>query len=345
LLRPPGFIARPARPRPAHPAHAFWPAASLLAVCLSAASLTAACGTGAAAPRPGAHRLEKTHLNVLAQQVVDDAPFWIALRDGFFRAAGLSMTVKPLAKTPLGIQALKTGQADVLVGGNFPTMLEDDASGVLKVRILVEGYQGGPDVMDVLTLPDSHITDAAGLAHRSVAVNLTNGIQTLTLNRVLSAEGVNAATVDYKVIPFPAMAAALKNHQVDAIDVLEPFLTQAELSDGAFPVVDQLTGPTEALPISGTFTTDAFVRRYPRTAAAFQRAMLKAQALADVNRAVVETVLPTYIATVTPAVAALINLGTYPTVLDPVPLQRVADLLFGSHLLTHPLNVASLLFR
>jgi NitT/TauT family transport system substrate-binding protein len=344
LLRPPGFIARQARLRQAHPVHAFWPAACLWLACLSAASLTAACGTGTAGPPPRAPRLEKTHLNVLAQQVVDDAPFWIALRDGFFRAAGLSMTVKPLAKTPLGIQALRTGQADVLVGGNFPTMLEDDASGVLRIRILVVGYQGGPNVMDVLTLPDSHITDAAGLAHRSVAVNLTNGIQTLTLNRVLSAEGVNPATVDYKVIPFPAMAAALRDHQVDAIDVLEPFLTQAELSDGAFPVVDQLTGPTEALPISGTFTTEAFVRRYPRTAAAFQRAMLRAQALADVNRAAVEKVLPTYIRTVTPAVAALISLGTYPTVLDPVPLQRVADLLVASRLLAHPVNVASMLF-
>lgn len=345
MLRPPGFIARPARSRPAHPAHAFWPAACLVAASLSAASLTAACGSGPAAPPSGTPRLEKTHLNVLAQQVVDDAPFWIALRDGFFRAAGLSMTVKPLAKTPLGVQALKAGQADVLVGGNFPTMLEDDASSVLRVRILVEGYQGGPNVMDVLTLPDSRITGAAGLAHKSVAVNLANGIQTLTLNRVLSADGVDPATVDYKVVPFPAMAAALKTHQVDAIDVLEPFLTQAELADGAFPVVDQLTGPTEALPISGTFTTEAFVRRYPRTAAAFQRAMLKAQALADVNRAAVEKVLPTYIRTVTPAVAALISLGRYPTVLDPVPLQRVADLLFASHLLARPLNVAPLLFR
>jgi NitT/TauT family transport system substrate-binding protein len=278
LLRPPGFLARPARSRPAHPPHAFWPATSLAAACLSVASLTAACGAGPSAPPALAHRLEKTHLTVLAQQVVDDAPFWIALRDGFFRAACLSVTVKPLAKTPLGIRALKTGRADVLVGRNFPTTLKDDASGLLQVRILAVGYQGGPNVLDVLTLPDSHITDAAGVAHRSVTVNLTNGIQTLTLNRVLTAEGVNPATVDYKVIPFPAMAAALMNHQVDAIDVLEPFLTQAELSDGAFPVVDQLTGPTEGLPISGTFTTKAFVRRYPRTAAAFQRAMLKAQA-------------------------------------------------------------------
>jgi hypothetical protein len=35
----------------------------------------------------------------------------------------------------------------------------------------------------------------------------------------------------------------------------------------------------------------------------------------------------------------------YPTGLDPVPLQRVADLLFASHLLAHPLNVAPLLFK
>ena len=59
------------------------------------------------------------------------------------------------------------------------------------------------------------------------------------------------------------MAAALKNHQVDAIDVLEPFLTQAELNDGAFPVLDQLTGPDRGAPDLGTFTTESFVRRYP----------------------------------------------------------------------------------
>jgi hypothetical protein len=73
--------------------------------------------------------------------------------------------------------------------------------------------------------------------------------------------------------------------------------------------------------------------------------MLRAQRLADVHRDVVERVLPTYIRTVTPSVAALVNLGTYPTVLDPVPLQRVADILSASHLLARPLNVAPLLFR
>jgi ABC-type nitrate/sulfonate/bicarbonate transport system substrate-binding protein len=62
-----------------------WSATSLLAVCLSAVLLTKACSGGAAAA-PATP--EKTHLTVLAQQVIDDAPFWIALRDGLFRAGG-----------------------------------------------------------------------------------------------------------------------------------------------------------------------------------------------------------------------------------------------------------------
>ena len=119
-MRPPRFAVRPAHHQPNLRARVIWSATSLLAVCLSTVLLTKACSGGAAAD-PATP--EKTHLTVLAQQVVDDAPFWIAFRDGFFKAEGLSITVKPLAKTPLVIQAPKTGQADILVGGNFPTML------------------------------------------------------------------------------------------------------------------------------------------------------------------------------------------------------------------------------
>jgi len=286
-----------------------------------------------------------TRVTVFAQQVVDDAPFWIALKDGFFRAEGLSLTVKPLAKTTLGVPGLKSGQESFIVGGNFPTMLQDQATGQIDMRIVVEGYQGAPHVMEVLTLPSSHITDAAGLAHKRVAVNLVGGIQTLTLNAVLAADNVDPATVRYQLVPFPEMAAALKQHKVDAVDMLEPFLTQTELSDGAIPVADQLSGPTTDFPISGVFTTGEFASRHPGIVAAFQRAMFRAQAFADANRAAVEQILPTYIKGVTPTEAALVNLGDFPTGLDRIPLQRVADLMFASHLLPYRLSVANLLFR
>jgi NitT/TauT family transport system substrate-binding protein len=312
------------------------------AACLAAAGLLAAgCGPSSAAQPAIVH----AHVTVFAQQVVDDAPFWIGLRDGFFKAEGLSLTVKPLAKTTLGIPGLQSGRVDFLVGGNFPSMLQAYTSGQLDVRIVAEGYQGGPRVMEVLALPDSHITDAAGLEHKTIAVNLVDGIQTLTLDAELRAYDVNPATVHYVVVPFPEMAAALKAHQVDAADMLEPFMTQAELNDGAIPIVDQLAGPTANFPISGVFTSEAFASKNPGTVAAFQRAMFRAQAFADTSRAAVEKILPTYIKGVTPTVAALVSLGDFPTGLDPVPLQRVADLMFESHLLPYRLKVAKLLFR
>ena len=309
---------------------------------MAAGLLTAGCGSRVTA-EPAAS--VTTHVTVFAQQVVDDAPFWIALKDGFFRAQGLSLTVKPLAKTTLGLAGLESGQESFIVGGNFPTMLQTDATGELDIRIVVEGYQGAPRVMAVLALPRSHIADAADLAHKTVAVNLNGGIQTLTLNAVLSAEGVNPATVHYTVVSFPDMAAALMHHRVDAVDMLEPFMTQAELGEGAIPVVDQLTGPTSNFPISGVFTTGSFAARHPRVVTAFQRAMFRAQAFADTHRAAVEQILPTYIKGVTPTVAALVNLGDFPTGLDPIPIQRVADLMFASRLLPYRLEVANLLFR
>ena len=311
-------------------------------VSLAAASLaTAGCGKASESQSAAGGQM---HVTVFAQQVIDDAPFWIALKDGYFRAEGLTLTVKLLAKTTLGIPGLKSGQEDFLVGGNYPTMLQADASGTLDVRIVVEGYQGAPGVMEVLALPSSHIMDAADLKHKTVAVNLNGGIQTLTLNAVLTSEDVNPATVHYVVVPFPDMVAALKAHQVDAADMLEPFMTQAVLADGASPIVDQLAGPTAGLPISGVFTTESFASKHPGVVEAFQRAMFRAQAFADISRGAVEKILPTYIENVTPTVAALVHLGNYPTDLDPVPLQRVADLMFESHLLPKRLIVTKLLF-
>ena len=349
--------------------------ASLIAV--AATTGVTACTAASAGGNGPAVTGAPFHLRVYAQTVVDDAPFFIALKNGYFKDEGLDVSYAPLAKTTLGLPALASGQFQVVVGGNYPTMLQADEGlpqqglpavpakggqpaqpGVparviaqLKgnIRILVEGYSGGPNVMAVVVLPDSKIQSPAGLAHQKVAVNLINGIQTLTLNAVLKAEGVNPRTVDYVAVPFPKMVQAMEAHQVAAADMLEPFMTQAEVATGALEVADQLTGPTNQLPISGVFTTAAFVRAHPQVALGFQRAMDRAQALADTNRGVVERELALYIPPVPSApavsqIAPLINLGTYPASLDAVPLQRVVDLMLSQHLLVAPLRASSLLY-
>ncbi len=176
-------------------------------------------------------------------------------------------------------------------------------------------------------------------------MNIKNNIQTLLTNTALEAANVNPATVHYVLVPFPKMTAALKSHKVDAISAVEPFITSAELGAGAEDILSACTGPTADFPISGYFATQAWARKYPNTARAFQEAMAKGQALADSSRAAVEQILPTYIKGLSAEEAAIVNLGQYPTSIDTTHLQRVASLMFTGHLVNRQFSVKPLVFR
>jgi NitT/TauT family transport system substrate-binding protein len=193
-------------------------------------------------------------------------------------------------------------------------------------------------------MPGSGITSPAGLAGKTIAVNLTNNIQTLTTNAVLKSDGVNTATVKYVAIPFADMATALKAGRVNAISVVEPFLSGAEHSIGARQVMSDCSGPTAALPLSGYFATRAWTQKYPRTARAFQRAMDRAQAFANSDPAAVKQILPTY-TKITAQAAGGIHLGSFPVTLAAAQLQRVADLMHSGGLLASAFNVQPMLFH
>ena len=103
-------------------------------------------------------------------------------------------------------------------------------------------------------------------------------------------------------------------------------------------------GATASLPLSGYFATAAWTQKYPHTAAAFQRAMAKAQALANSDPAAVRQILPTY-TKITAAAAQAIHLETYPASTDAAQLQRVATLMRSGGLLSSPFSVQSMIFR
>jgi NitT/TauT family transport system substrate-binding protein len=82
--------------------------------------------------------------------------------------------------------------------------------------------------------------------------------------------------------------------------------------------------------VAGYTVTDQFATKYPKTTAALARVLGEAQAIASTNRAAVERALA-QAAHVSPAVAALAALGTFPANVDPVELQRLADLMLSDH--------------
>lgn len=314
---------------------------------LAVALLAAACGSsgsGSSASGSGSStKLETTNVVVGALPVVDDAPLHLAVKNGYFKQAGLNVSIDPVTQSTQALPDMLHGTVDIIAGANYVSYLEAQAKGEAQLKLLVEGVACKPGTFAIAALPSSGITKPADLAGKTVAVNLTNNIQTLTANAVLKAAGVDPSKVTYTVIPFPDMVAALKSHKVDAISAVEPFLAGAE-AGGAKPVVSSCSGPVNNFPLSGYFATKSWVQQNPNTARAFQKAMLKAQAYADAHPSAVTGILPSYIK-ITPAAAAKVPPSTYPSTLDAGSVQRVVTLMHGGGLLSSPLNVSSLLFH
>ena len=320
--------------------------------CIVAAGLatlwaTAACG-GSAQPSASTSGtgtgLEKTHLTVGALPIVDDAPLFLAIKNGYFKQQGLTVTTQIIPQSTLAIPDMLHGTVDIIGTGNYVSFFEGQAQKTFSIRVLSAGATCTQNSFGILTLPKSGIKGPAGLAGKTIAVNLTNNIQTLTADTLLKASGVSPASVKYVVVPFPDMAAALKAGRVNAISVVEPFMTGAEQAMGAVPVMSQCSGSVSRLPLSGYFATAAWAAKYPHTAHAFQVAMAKAQAFADANPSAVQKVLPTY-TKITAAAAPHMKLSYYPPALNPAQVQRVADLMLAGGLLKTPLDVRPLLFH
>ena len=320
--------------------------AGIFAAGLATLLATAACG-GSATSATGAsssNGLEKTHLTIGALPIVDDAPLFLAIKNGYFKQQGLTVTTQIIPQSTLAIPDMLHGTVDIIGTGNYVSFFEGQAKGAFNIKVLAAGSVCSKTNFSILALPSSGIKSPAGLAGKTIAVNLTNNIQTLLTNAELKANGVNPASVKYVVIPFPNMAAALKAGQVDAVSVVEPFITGTEQADGAVPVMPECTGSLAAFPLGGYFATAAWAARYPHTAHAFQVAIAKGQAYANAHPAAVRAILPSY-TKISLAAAPHINLGLFPPTTNPAQLQRVADLMLAGGLLKSRLEVQPLLFH
>jgi NitT/TauT family transport system substrate-binding protein len=318
-------------------------AAGGLAVAVLAAACTSSSG-GSSTTTASAH-LEKTNVIVGSLPVVDTAGLFLAQQNGYFKQAGLNVTIQPISVTPQAIPDLEAGKVDVVAGANYVSFFQADETQHANLKVLVDGQSCSDDTFEVLSMPSTGINSPADLAGKTIAVNAKNNIQTLLINTALETAGVNPSSVKFVQVAFPKMGAALDSHKVDAISVVEPFITQNELQFGAQPVMSTCTGPTASFPISGYFATSGFLQKYPNTARAFQQALDRGQALADSSRQAVEEIMPSYIKTLTASQAAVVNLGEFPTSLDATHLQRVASAMANGHLVPSNFSVAPLLFH
>lgn len=295
---------------------------------------------GSAAKEPGTGP-ERAAISVGMLPVPDVAPLYIAIQKGYFKAEGLTVTPELMTGTAAALTKQAGGGLDIILG-NYMSVFTAQEKGVGKFKYIADGYQAGANGFNVMVKADSTLKSGADLRGKKVAVNSIGNIGDLSVVSSIKSHGLGKGDVQWVELPFPEQAKALDEGRIDAGWLTEPFITYAQKQFGAKTLIDTMSGATKDFPISGWSATEKFIAENPRTIAAFQRAIGKAQAEAAADREEVTKVVPTY-TKMDKETAAVISLGAFPTSLSSTRLQRVADLMLELKFLSKPLDVSSML--
>lgn len=296
---------------------------------------------------PNSAGLEHPNITIGLQPLADTAPFYIAQQKGYFKQAGLNISIKVLPGANPIINSMIAGGLDIGIG-NYSSIFQAQSRHASDFRVIAGATEGNPGYSQVLTYPGSGINGPADLRNRNVAINTTENVPYLGLGTILEANNVPLNQVHFRVVQYADMAQAIVNKSMDAGLELDPYKTQAARTFGLRPVVDAFTGPAQSLPFEGYFTTAKFAAANPKTIAALVKALYQGAVIAAGSRQTVEQLLPS-IANVDKETAQLVSLPTYVTSVSAKSLQRDADLMLNLHtdtpLLTQPLDVTPMVLN
>jgi NitT/TauT family transport system substrate-binding protein len=287
-------------------------AARARAVAAAAAALLtlAACG-GSDDAGGGTGQRGLTPVTIGTQPIVDSAPLYLGVDQGFFQDEGIDLTIESASGGAVVVPSVVSGDYQFGRGNVLSTMIAVDQGLPLTCITNANSTAGNPDFGAVVVPADSPIQSMADLAGKTVSVNTLNNIGDTTIRAVVEKAGGDPQAVQFVEIPFPDAPAALQTGQVDAAWILDPFLTEA-VDAGARVLSYNFSDFHPELDISCVFTSRQLIQEDPDLVAAFQRAVNRSLEFAQQNPDEVRRITGTY-TDIDPAVLERIVIPTFRT--------------------------------
>jgi len=312
-----------------------------LVLTISAALLAGACGSDEPAGSTAADGTTKVKIGVIP--IVDVAPVYLGLKQGFFAAEGLEVTLETAQGGAAIVPGVVSGQYQF--GFSNTTSLLLATSKGLPLKAVASGVastgEPGKDFGGVIVPAGSAIKTAADLAGKRIAVNTLKNINTTTVDKVVRDAGGDPSTIRYVELAFPDIAAALAKGDVDAGQVVEPFLTIAT-GQGNRQVVSNYAGTDPDLTVAMYFTSKQYLAQNPKVVSGFTAAMTKSMEYAGAHPDEARATLATY-TKIDPAVQQSLVLPRWPATVDRDSVQLLADLAVQDKLITQQPDLGALL--
>ncbi|MBX6167967.1 MAG: ABC transporter substrate-binding protein [Thermobispora bispora] len=310
----------------------------LLRLVLAGLLLTACISCGSSGTTTTESGMDKVNAGVIS--IVDTAPIHLGKAKGFFAKQKIDLTITPVQGGAASVSGLVSGQFQFAFA-NVTSLFTAKEQG-LDIKVVANGVSStgvpGKDFSAVLVKADSPIKTAADLAGKTVSVNQLRNIGDTTIRAAVRKAGGDPSQIKFVELPFPDAPAALQNGRVDAIWVVEPFVTQA-ISQGARPIAwnyaEAAPNLTVALYFTSSKTDPDLVRRFT---AAMNESLTYAQQHPDEAREILKTYTK-----IDPELIAKITLPNWPTEVNRESLQQLADAALADGVLKTKIDVSELL--
>jgi NitT/TauT family transport system substrate-binding protein len=297
-------------------------------------------------------------LTVAAVPGIDNANLYLAEHDGYFSKAGIKVKIDIYRSVGDEISALGDGTVDVIAadyGDMFDAVSLSKQPNHPIYKILADGYDAAPGVTEIVTMPDSSISDPGQLAGQTIPAPDSQQIGNTPVGdpttlavastvSVLQSDGVNLAAVQWKPLTLKDEIDELTKGTAKAVLVSGIGVYEAQKA-GAVELLDGCSGPTSGLPLDGYFAAAGWLSE-PRNAQAaqkFQQAIYNADAGATMPGPV-QAVLPAWTG-LSKQEADLVTTGTYPLSTITANVQRTAALMANEGMTTIEVNVARMVFH
>jgi NitT/TauT family transport system substrate-binding protein len=166
---------------------------------------------------------------------------YYGIEQGFYRDAGLDATIQPNRNTGALAAAVAAGSLDFIAGSIVPVAAAFANGFDLRTVAAGQVYDGGPAQAPMAVALGSKITNGAGLAGKTVAVNGLHDLTHLFALAWIDANGGDIGAVKIVEMPFSEMTAALTDGRIDAALLVEPFASGAKgkvtLLNDAMPAI------------------------------------------------------------------------------------------------------------
>ena len=199
---------------------------------------------------------------------------WIAESEGIYEAHGLDVKLIEFKSGSESINAQRSGSVDIILSAPGTAMVANESGFDLVSIAQNEVAQAeGPDSASVQVLADSNIESLKDLEGKKVAIYDSRNQLVLGLKKIIEEAGADVDKVEFLEVPFSSMGDALKNGQVDAISLVDPYTTQL-VSEGATKVISW--NHVESIPeqpVGAWYARSEFVEENPEAVSRFSDAI------------------------------------------------------------------------